>query len=209
MDPLVIPLHDRRVLVAERMDLLGHAAAAAGLLTAGMDRLSAGDGSLAALELAGAAALAVAIARELRARGEEPARVSWLNLLAAAVLLGEWYAAWSGGGKLVSPVLLSGITAAVLAFMHPVIQRRRRERRALRIDDDGITLSMGRFRRYSARWSELRAVSAEADALRFVRTDGGERRVSLRMITNRAEVSRAVAVAAERMGIARLPEREG
>jgi hypothetical protein len=209
MDPLVIPLHDRRVIVAERMDLLGHAAAAAGLLTAGMDRLSAGDGALAALELAGAAALGVAIVRELRARGEEPARVSWLNLLAAAVLQGEWYAAWSGGGKLVSPVLLSGITAAVLAFMHPVIQRRRRERRALRIDDDGITLSMGRFRRYSARWSELRALSAEADALRFVRTGGGERRVSLRMITNRAEVSRAVADAAERMGIARLPARAG
>ena len=210
MDPLIIPLHDRRLLVAERMDLVGHGAAAFGLLTAGLDRLSAGGTAFGVVELAGAAALGAAVVRELRAPPDErPARIGWLNLLAAAVLLGEWYVRWSGGGKLFSPTLLSAVVAAVLAFMHPVIQRRQRARRALRIDDGGITITRGRFRRFTARWGELRAVDVDEDALRFVDADGRERRVSLRMIGNRDEVARAVVDAAGRMGVGRLPEHAG
>lgn len=205
MDPLIIPLHDRRLVIAERLDLVGHGVAALGLLTAAMDRLpasGAGDTALVTIELAAAAAMAVAIVRE--ARGGErvrTARIGWLNLLAAAVLFTEWYVRWSGGGKAFSPILLSGIATAALAFLHPIIQRRRHEGRVLRIDDDGISLQLGRFRRFSARWSELRAVDAAHDALRFVDADGRERRVRLRMITNRADVVAAVVAAADRRGL--------
>lgn len=33
MEPLIIPIRDRRLIFAERMDLFGHAVAAVGLLT--------------------------------------------------------------------------------------------------------------------------------------------------------------------------------
>lgn len=207
MDPLIIHLQDRRLVIAERMDLVGHGAAAVGLLAAAVDSLSARP-ALGAVELVAAGALVYAIRRELRAgEREKPAGISRLNLAAAAVLLVEWYVELRAGGKPFSPELLSAITAGVLAFLHPVIQRRRRERRALRIDDAGITLQTSRFRRFSAAWSELRGVDAGPDALRFVTADGRERRVRLRTIINRAEVVEAVAAAAARMGVGRIPSR--
>ena len=161
--------------------------------------------ALGVVELGVAAALVYAIRRELKAGDrEKPAGISWLNLAAAAVLLVEWYVERRAGGKLFSPELLSAFTAGALAVLHPVIQRRRRDRRVLRIDDAGITIQTSRFRRFSAAWSELRAVDAAPDALRFVSAGGRERRVRLRMIINRAEVVDAVAAAAGRMGVARI-----
>lgn len=205
MDPLTIPLQDRRVRIAERLDLVGHGAAVVGLASAalgGLPARTAGGTALVAVELAAAAALAVAIRRELRARDDAaPAGISWLNLGAAAVLLVQWYVELRAGGKWFSPELLSGVVTGGLAFMHPVIQRRRQSRRMLRIDDAGITLQLGRFRRVSAAWSDLRALEATPDALRFVTADGREERASLRMIVNRAEVVAAVASASARHGV--------
>lgn len=207
MEPLIIPVRDRRLRLAERMDLLGHGTAAFGLLTVAMDTLPGGSTAqtaLAVVELIGAAALAGALVRELRTRHQEgTARISWLNLAAAGVLFVEWYAAWSAGGKLVSPALVSGIVTFGLAFLHPLIQRRRKEKWSLRIDDDGVSLRAGRFRRVAACWSELRAVDATRDAVRLVTADGREQRLSLRMAHNRDEIAAAVRDAAGRM--LRLP----
>lgn len=213
MDPLIIPLDDRRVRMAERLDLVGHGAAVVGLASAalgGLPARTAGGAALAAVELAAALALALAIRRELRARDETaPAGVSWLNLVAAAVLLGQWYVEWRAGGKWFSPELLSGVVTGGLAFLHPTIQRRRQSRRMLRIDDAGITLQLSRFRRVFAAWSDLRALEATPGALRFVTADGREQRVSLRMIVNGAQVAQAVAAAAERRGLARIEAAAG
>lgn len=211
MEPLIIPIRDRRLKIAERMDLFGHGVAAFGLLTAAMDAAPGGrpaQTALAAVELAGAAALAGAIVRELRTRATEadrPARISWLNLAAAGVLFVEWYARWSAGGKLVSPPLVSGFVALALAFLHPLIQRRRRDKWSLRIDGDGISLRAGRFRRAEARWTELRSVDATRDAVHLVKVDGREQRLSLRMAENRDEIAAAVTDAAR----LRLPRETG
>jgi selenocysteine lyase/cysteine desulfurase len=205
MDPLIIPIRDRRAKLAERMDLLGHGSAVVGLLAAAMGGLpgdTPAQTALGAIELVAAAALVGAIVREVRGReaeDQEPARISWLKLAAAAVLFVEWYASWSAGGKLFSPSLLSGAVTFGLAFLHPLIQRRRHEKWSLRIDDDGIVLRSGRFRRAEARWSELRAVDATRDAVRLVTADGREQRISLRMATNRDDVAAAVREAAGRM----------
>jgi hypothetical protein len=200
MEPLIIPIRDRRLKIAERMDLFGHGIAAFALLSAAMDATSGGTAAqtaLAAVEFLGAARLAGAIVRELRGRdAERPAGISWLNLAAAAVLFVEWYARWSVGGKLVSPPLLGGIAALGLAFLHPLVQRRRREQWSLRIDDGGISLRTGRFRRAEARWSELRTVDATRDAVRLVTADGREQRIRLRMAENRDEIAAAVTEAA-------------
>lgn len=77
-----------------------------------------------------------------------------------------------------------------------------RAHRFVRIDDEGVTVSRTRFRRYTLRWTELRAVSADRTALRFVSADGRERRAGLRMVRNRDGIAAAVGAAAERMGIA-------
>lgn len=200
MDPQIIPIRDRRLKLADRMDLLGHATAAIGLLTAAMDTLpgaSTAQTALGAVELVGGAVLAGVLVREMRQRGEaHGGRVSWLNLAAAGVLLVEWYAGWSAGGKLVSPPLAAGVVTLALAFLHPLVQRRRREKWSLRLDDDGITLRSGRFRRATARWSDLRSVDATRDAVYLRTADGREQRFSLRLAENADEIAAAVADAA-------------
>ncbi|HEV3049316.1 MAG TPA: hypothetical protein VGX50_03365 [Longimicrobium sp.] len=205
MEPLIIPIRDRRLKLAQRMDLFGHAVAAFGLLTAAMDTLpgsTAAQTVLGAVELVGAAALAGAIVREVRGRDvEQPAGIGWLNLAAAGVLFVEWYASWSAGGKLVSPALVSGIVALGLAFLHPRVQRRIREKWSLRIDDDGILIRTGRFRQAAARWSEVRAVDATHNAIRLVTADGREQRISIRLAENGDEIAAAVAEAARRKAI--------
>jgi hypothetical protein len=132
-------------------------------------------------------------------------RVSILNLCAAAVLFVEWYARWSAGGKLVSPPLVSGIVTLALAFLHPFVQRRIRAKWSLRMDDDGILIRAGRFRRAAARWSELRAVDATRDAVRLVTMDGREQRIHIRLAENRDELAAAVTEAARRRAIAAGP----
>jgi hypothetical protein len=205
MEPLIIPIRDRRLKFAQRMDLFGHGVAAFGLLTAAMDTLPGSTAALTvlgAVELVGAAALAGAIMREVRGReADRPAGISWLNLAAAGVLFVEWYASWSAGGKLVSPPLVSGIVVLALAFLHPRVQRRIREKWSLRIDDNGIRIRTGRFRRAAARWSELRAVDVTRDAIRLVTADGREQRISIRLAENGEEIAAAVAKAARRRAI--------
>lgn len=200
MDPLIIPIRDRRLKLADRMDLFAHGTAAFGLLTAAMDTLpgaTAAQMALGAVELVVGAALAGIIVREARQRsGARHGRVSWLNLAAAGVLFVEWYARWSAGGKLVSPALVTGVATLALAFLHPLVQRRRREKWSLRLDDDGIVLRSGRFRRAAARWSELRSVDATRDAVLLRTADGREQRFSLRLAENRDEIAAAVADAA-------------
>lgn len=212
MEPLIIPIRDRRVKFAQRMDLFGHGVAAIALLSAAMDTLpgsTAAQTALGAVELVGAAALAGAIVREVRGPdADRPAGISWLNLAAAAVLFVEWYARWSAGGKLVSPPLVSGIVALALAFLHPRVQRRIREKWSLRIDDDGILIRTGRFRRAAARWSELRAVDATRDAVRLVTADGREQRIRIRLAENGDEIAAAVAEAARRRAIGPASARE-
>jgi hypothetical protein len=44
------------------------------------------------------------------------------------------------------------------------------------MDDDGISIRAGRFRRAAARWSEVRTVDATPDAVRLVTADGREQR---------------------------------
>ncbi len=208
MDPLIIHLDDRRVRMAARLDLVGHGAAALGLVSAaagGLPARTSGGAALVAVELAAALALVVAIRHELRTRdGAELPRIGWLNLVASAVLLVQWYVELRGGGKTFSPELLGAIVAGGLAVLHPVVQRRRRSRRMLRMDGAGITLALGRFRRVSAAWDDLRAVEATPDAVRFVTADGHEQRVSLRMLRNGDEVAAAVASAAEQKGVGRI-----
>jgi hypothetical protein len=209
MDPLIIPIRDRRLKLADRMDLLGHATAAFGLLTAAMDTLpgaTAAQTALGAVELIGGVALAAVLVREVRQRGGEAhgGRVSWLNVAAAGVLFVEWYARWSAGGKLFSPALLTGVVTLGLAFLHPLVQRRRREKWSLRLDDDGISLRSGRFRRAAARWSELRSIDSTRDAVHLRTVDGREQRFSLRLAENADEIAAAVADAAR----LRLPRGE-
>lgn len=203
MEPRTIYLDDRRVRLANRMDLLGHATAAFGLFVSAAGLLpvhGAGETALVAIEFVSALALSVAVIRELRSGDADESGISWINLFACIVLLVDWWIAWRAGGKLLSPTLLSAVVAAGLTVAQPAVQRRQRERRMLRIDDDQVELRTGRFRRLNAPWRELRAVTVDGRTLRFRMADG-ERAVSLAAVRNRDDVVDALRAAARARGI--------
>jgi hypothetical protein len=208
MDELVIPIHDRSQVLAQGMDMLGHVAAAVGLVAATAKQFpvrTPGSALLVAAEVAAAAALVGVIVRELRHRrrggADHEEGVDWISLFAGTVLLLDWFDAWRGGGKFISPTLL----AAGIAFLQPRLDALKRRRRTLRITGDEVDLRLSRFRRFHGPWDGLREVTAEDRALVFVLADGGRRRVTLRRVINRDEVMGAVLAAAARRGLSPAP----
>lgn len=194
MTEQIIPIQDRARSVAAAAELVGHMAAAAGVLGAAASQLpvrTPGAALLLALECAAGAALAVVIVREARQRfGESKERAhgrNWVSLFAGAVLLLDWYLGVSGGGKIISPSLV----AAGFAFMQPRLDALGERRRALRITSDGLDLRLGRLHRLHARWRDVLRVEASGSELRLVLTDGGVRRIGLRRVINREQVVRA------------------
>ncbi|MBB4636155.1 hypothetical protein [Longimicrobium terrae] len=195
MNEQIIPIQDRAQSVAGAAELVGHMAAAVGVLGAAAGQLpvrTPGTALLFAVECAAGAALAVVIVREarqrFRKRREERAHGrNWVSLFAGAVLLLDWYLGVSGGGKIISPSLV----AAGIAFMQPRLDALARRHRALRITGDGLDLRLGRLRRVHARWRDVLRVEASGTELRLVLTDGGVRRISLRRVINREQVVRA------------------
>jgi hypothetical protein len=191
-EPIIIPIQYRAKSVAAVAELVGHMATAVGVLGAAASQLpvrTPGAGLLFGVECAAGAALAVVIAREARQRfrkgREEGAHGrNWVSLFAGVVLLLDWYLGVRGGGKVISPSLVT----AGIAFLQPRLDALARRRRALRITGDGLDLRLGRFRRLHARWRDVLRVEASGAELRLVLNDGGVRRISLRRVSNREQV---------------------
>jgi hypothetical protein len=133
--------------------------------------------------------------------GGEPAGIDWVSLFVGLVMLGEAAVRIANGGKTLSPALLAGTTGVILGVGNPWIERLRRRRRWIRLDDIGVRGRLSRLRRLEVRWNELAAVEAEQRTLRFLRVDGGVRTLQLGRYGNRDAVRTAVLRAAKTMGV--------
>ena len=207
MEPTTIHFKDRRVLAANANDLLGHGVAALGVLGAVTGsqppRTTAGTILMAAQAVAGVA-LAVAIVREvweIRGNVDRDHGISWTNLFAAAVLFAGLVQSYQTTGRFSRPTAVTAVLAAVLAFAAPRIKRRQAERRSMRLDDSGILIRQGPFRRFSARWADIAAFRRDGTTLRVELRDGRTRTLRLRFSTNREEVFAALAEHATARGI--------
>jgi hypothetical protein len=207
MEPVTIHIKDRRVLVANANDLLGHAVAAFGVLGAVSGSFPPRDAAetiLAAAQAVAGVALLVAIAREvweIRSGIDRDHGISWVNLFAAAVLTAGLVQRYDATGRFSRPTAVMALLAAVLAFLGPRIKRRQAERRSLRLDDDGILFRFGPIRRFAARWDEIAALRRDGATLRVELRDGRTRSVRLRLAGNRDEVFAALAEHAAARGI--------
>jgi hypothetical protein len=204
MDPIVVLIRDRREKVAALLELATHAAAAAALVTTGLGGLPAW---LPAAQLAAGAALAAAVAhevREVKRGGAEHGRgalVGWASVFAAAGLFLEVWQRVEAGGKFSWATLLTGVATLGLGLLQPRLARRRRERRVVRMDGDGVTVRTSKFRGFSLAWAAVRSVEVEPDRIRFALHGGGERRMGLRTVENRGEVVGAVLHGAAAAGV--------
>ena len=144
--------------------------------------------------------LFVAALRELRGQGTS-SHIGWLNIAAGVALLTEWGVSISEGAKLVQPSLLAGALSLALGILHGKIQRVRRARRRIEIDDLGIRSWLNPFRRLRVEWSDLRSVSLEPDTIAFETTAGARRRLPLRRLNNADQVTAAIVDACRAHGV--------
>lgn len=133
--------------------------------------------------------------------GEETAGIDWVSFLVGLVMLGEAAVRVVAGGKTFSPVLLAGMTGVILGLGNPWLERIRRRRRWIRLDDVGVRGRLSRLRRLEVRWNELAAVEVERSELRFLRVDGAVRTLRLGRYGNRDQVRAAVVREAEAAGV--------
>ena len=172
------------------------------LLGAGYARWQAASGSSAlfALALLAAGALLLIVAgRELR--GIESRHAGSLNLVAGAALLTEWAVTVADRGRLFRPTLLAGLLSIGLGLFHHRLGARQRNRRVLRVDDEGVSFRLNVFRRFQVRWSELASISIEPSEILLARRDGGFHRIPLARLANADEVREAIRRASVETGI--------
>lgn len=209
MDPVTIPLNDRRQTVGTLVDLVTHVGAAVSLIAAGYAALTGTGGAdrlLGYVEIVAAALLLVAVVREVRelrhGGGHDEAGVSWINIFAAGVMFCEVWQKYDAVGKVWSPTFLTACVTLVLGIVHPRLARRRARRRQLVLDDAGVEMRTGRFRReVAARWDELESIAFEPARIRFRRRSGAEHSVGLHFFANAADVSAALARHAAAAGV--------
>ena len=202
MEPIVIYLVDRRLKLLNKYEAVQQGAAAVILISAGYDRLQAATQAhrlfSAALIVAGALLLWIAV-REIR--GHESSHPGLLNFAAGVALLTEWGVSVAEGGKIFKPTLVMGILSLGLWLLHRPIQRRRRNRRILRMDADGLSFWLNPIRRFRVRWAELAWISVQPAEIRLRRRSGRQHRIPLRRLENAPEVSAAVVSASRDAGV--------
>jgi hypothetical protein len=207
IEPIIILLDDRRQQWLAKFEAFQQGAAAVVLVSAGYARLqSEPAGGVvfgSALMAAGAALFAIAV-RELR--GHPSRRAGLLNLVAGVALLTEWGVSVADGGKLFKPSLVMGIISIGLGLLHHRIQRRRADRRMLRMDAEGLSFRLNLFRRFRVRWSELAWISVHPSEIRLGRRTGRQHRIPLGRLVNAREVCDAVVAACRDAGVeSRVP----
>jgi hypothetical protein len=204
---VTIPLHDRRLRIAERFQIVQDIASAAVLVPASLDRLHSPDPLariFAWIALAAVALLAIATLRELRDDRDEFKAVSWTNLFVGMILITESLLQTHEGAKLIRPALVTGLTSLFLAFAQNRLRRRRARKSMLTITDHGIAARMSRFRTFDVAWTDVAGITEQRRALTFTLRDGTSHRIRLRFYDNADEIRAAIIHAAAMRSIPRL-----
>jgi hypothetical protein len=204
MDETVIRLRDRRVEMRSAQEWAGQGAAALALLsagTAGLEGRSPGPAWVPMADVAVGVFLAAAIVREVRAtraarknpdHHAAAAGIGWVSLLGGAACFLEWGSRLPTGGKVVSVMLLTGIVNLAQGIFQPFIERRRNERRYVRLSDEGLDARLSRLRHFQAPWSGVERVERDAAGLVVHARDGRRCRLSARRYRNFAALEGAI-----------------
>lgn len=199
-----IPLSDKRIRVAERMQILQDVASTAALVPAGLLRMHSTDPSLRALacaELAAVVVLVVMTIRELRDRDDDVTGVSWANLIIGALLVAESLIQTSEGAKLIRPALVTGVTSIFLGLAQNRLRKKRAGVRMLRISDDRLSLRLSPFRKFDHPWSDIEAIHDSGDVITITVHGGKTRRIRMRRYDNSDAIRDALARGAERAAV--------
>lgn len=196
MSVVEIELHDRRLALVQRVQLIQDVVGVLVLFPAASARLKDGVTPHVILGAVEASAIIIALlaaARELKSTPQvkeaEP-HVDLTNLMIGVVLLIEHSFRVAAGRKMFSPLFLTGVTSIVLAFARPILMSRRR--RFLRIDENGFLFRSSPFRKFRIDWATVQTLEEDEDQLRFKLHDGTSRTVALKRYSNREDLRTAL-----------------
>ncbi len=201
------------------MQKVQHALAAVMLFADGMRVLQAGQGGLTfwigVAEVVSGLALVVIVARAIRhtphaafglgAHAEPHHGIDWVDLATAAMLTVEAISHWHERHHLPRPTLLSAALMLLLGLFHGKFQRFMHRRRALHVNDDGLSIGGRRpwNRRLTLGWDEVARIDLSDTTALIVATDGRERRIDLADLYNAPHVVEALEAARTRLPAAR------
>jgi hypothetical protein len=125
--------------------------------------------------------------------------VDWIDVFVAGVLGAEALERWHTHHHIARPTILLAITVLTLGIAHRRIAAFAQRKRSLRVTYNGISIPRRPFGRFTAKWSELDAITiGEREASVRARA-GRSRRVDLTDAENGSEVRAALDTARERL----------
>jgi dimethylargininase len=157
---------------------------------------SGGGFLLACFEIAAGGLLVAAVIRELRGKHAlHLARMSWVDLFAAAALLAEGFRLSLEGNHYVQ---YGYYAAAAMMAARGLFIGRLLERRRLVLDEGGLRVPSGPFRTLRARWSDLTSVELAGERITVETSSGKRRGIDLADMHNAGDVRDALVDAARR-----------
>jgi hypothetical protein len=192
MPPRILRLESRALERAERVGALIDGFSAVSLALEARERLDGGGPTsvLGGAEILVAGLLVVVAVLALRGRSEYG---PWVSGLAGVVLVLEGLSkTWGPKGHPSWALVLNGAVLLALAARAPWFDERRRARRVLTLDDDGVAFRRNRFRRFTLRREDTARLTLDTGEAVFHTRDGRPRRIDLADLHNAAEVSAAI-----------------
>jgi len=197
--PKIIVIQSKRVARMFRIQAAQHGVAGMLLFAGGIGGLqhSGGELLLACFEIAAGGLLVAAVIRELRGKHAlHLARMSWVDLFAAAALLAEGLRLSLEGSHYVQYgyYTVAAMIAARGLFISRLLARRR-----LVLDEAGLRVPSGPFRTLRARWRDLTNVEVAGERITVETSSGKRRGIDLADMRNGAEVRDALVDAIRRL----------
>jgi hypothetical protein len=206
---VVIHLHDKRRELAQWPQKLQHAIAGFPLLFTGLQNLSEeAERLVAILEIVLAILVLGALVVELRAARHHakagtqhhPA-FGWFDLAAGAMLIFEAFHGATHKPGYMRPQFLSGVATIGIGLFHKRLHSFHQRRMYLKLDESGLEYRNGRFRRFSAAWEEIEAVTINEKRAEFHWKGGRRRRIALNRFGNGEAIRQALSDHARSAGV--------
>jgi hypothetical protein len=213
--PVTVPLRSRRLKRVQLVQKVQHAVPALGLLVGGAESLRVGaHGFELVLAVAGigiSGLLGASIIRSLRAaRGGHTSAshhghgIDWTDIWVAGVLFTEAAETWHVRHHIARPVILSGVVTLVIGLLHGRLAARVERRRSLRLTDDHLIVGGKPFRKFTARWDEIKHIDMTEHEAVIHTHQGRRRRLNFLDLENAADVRAALEKAQQRL----IPEEQ-
>jgi hypothetical protein len=206
---MIIHLHDRRVVAADLVSKLQHATAGFPLLLVGVSHFTdEAERPVAILEIVIAVLVLITFAREVVAAAKHHSgshaahsAVGWFDIAAAGMLMFEAFHGAHHKPGYLRPQFLAAVTTLGLGLFHGRLHAMKKKRRYVKLDETGVEVRTGPFRKIKATWGELRSIHLSDHRAVFHRNDGRRHTIGLRLLANRDDVRQALHEHARAAGV--------